>query len=332
MGKHDNTWRHRQHTNAAKLRYTPEVLRSHYVEAQCPLMPSYPDLVELIAPVALPLILLAGEVFNHSLGTEINSRSKPVPRERKADSAVPEWYSEPAEAKPPSEEAKLVEADVLIAEEAKPKEKVQVEVTKTAKNLQPLVEEEGKYSRIDELLEIKLKQRAQEPEEPVPEWDEPGPVEEPRVLQKYHSDVIKKQLSEGNPFCSTLLDGVTMDQDSFICPSASSKAYEKVWFYKDPQGEVQGPFDSVEMFNWYAAGYFHEDLQVSYTSKLQFMALSYFIEQQQLLMTSLTAQPESAKLPVKQVAQATTKQSAWGSRQSAPVASLADIQRQQAKQ
>jgi hypothetical protein len=293
-------------------------------------MPSYPDLVELIAPEALPLSLLAGECFNHRLGTEINSRSKPVPRDRKADPAVPEWYSETAEAHPPSEEAKLVQAEVLIAEEAKPKGKVEVEVTKTVKNLQPSVEE-GNYSRIDELMEIKLKQKAEEPEEPTPEWDEPGPVEEPRVLQKYHSEVIKKQLSEGNPFCSILLDGVTMDQDSFICPSPSSKAYEKVWFYKDPQGEVQGPFNSVEMFNWYAAEYFNEDLEVSYTSKLQFMALSFFIEQQKLLMTSLTAQPESPKVPVKQVAPA-TKQTAWGSRQSAPVASLADIQRQQAKQ
>ncbi|XP_051984678.1 GRB10-interacting GYF protein 2-like isoform X5 [Xyrauchen texanus] len=34
------------------------------------------------------------------------------------------------------------------------------------------------------------------------------------------------------------------------------------WFYKDPQGEIQGPFSNQEMSEWFQAGYFTMTLQV----------------------------------------------------------------------
>ncbi|XP_057177307.1 GRB10-interacting GYF protein 1 [Triplophysa rosa] len=34
------------------------------------------------------------------------------------------------------------------------------------------------------------------------------------------------------------------------------------WFYKDPQGEIQGPFTTVEMCEWFQAGYFTMNLVV----------------------------------------------------------------------
>ena len=34
------------------------------------------------------------------------------------------------------------------------------------------------------------------------------------------------------------------------------------WLYKDPQGEIQGPFSSGDMKKWYEAGYFTMDLMV----------------------------------------------------------------------
>ncbi|KAJ7996575.1 hypothetical protein DPEC_G00238490 [Dallia pectoralis] len=34
------------------------------------------------------------------------------------------------------------------------------------------------------------------------------------------------------------------------------------WFYKDPQGEIQGPFSTVEMCDWFQAGYFTMTLLV----------------------------------------------------------------------
>uniref|UniRef100_A0A182FPR5 GYF domain-containing protein n=1 Tax=Anopheles albimanus TaxID=7167 RepID=A0A182FPR5_ANOAL len=35
-----------------------------------------------------------------------------------------------------------------------------------------------------------------------------------------------------------------------------------VWFYRDPQGKVQGPFPASEMTEWYRAGYFDDSLSV----------------------------------------------------------------------
>ncbi|EDX15225.1 GD24369 [Drosophila simulans] len=34
----------------------------------------------------------------------------------------------------------------------------------------------------------------------------------------------------------------------------------ELWFYRDPQSNVQGPFSAVEMTEWYRAGYFNENL------------------------------------------------------------------------
>ncbi|XP_066506630.1 LOW QUALITY PROTEIN: GRB10-interacting GYF protein 1 [Hoplias malabaricus] len=34
------------------------------------------------------------------------------------------------------------------------------------------------------------------------------------------------------------------------------------WFYKDPQGEIQGPFSQMEMYEWFQAGYFTMTLLV----------------------------------------------------------------------
>ncbi|KFM74170.1 PERQ amino acid-rich with GYF domain-containing protein, partial [Stegodyphus mimosarum] len=37
---------------------------------------------------------------------------------------------------------------------------------------------------------------------------------------------------------------------------------ESKWFYQDPQGEIQGPFTSPEMLEWFSAGYFTMSLMV----------------------------------------------------------------------
>lgn len=46
-----------------------------------------------------------------------------------------------------------------------------------------------------------------------------------------------------------------------------------LWFYRDPQGKVQGPFTATEMLEWYRAGYFDENLYVKRNCDPQFMAL-----------------------------------------------------------
>ncbi len=45
------------------------------------------------------------------------------------------------------------------------------------------------------------------------------------------------------------------------------------WLYKDPQGEIQGPFSSGDMKKWYEAGYFTMDLMVRRTPDAIFLPL-----------------------------------------------------------
>ncbi|XP_031629871.1 GIGYF family protein CG11148 isoform X2 [Contarinia nasturtii] len=45
------------------------------------------------------------------------------------------------------------------------------------------------------------------------------------------------------------------------------------WFYRDPQGKVQGPFTATEMLEWYRAGYFDETLNVRRVCDPQFIEL-----------------------------------------------------------
>ena len=46
------------------------------------------------------------------------------------------------------------------------------------------------------------------------------------------------------------------------------------WSYLDPQGQVQGPFQSEEMFEWYSAGYFPPDLMLRRSCDQRFVSLT----------------------------------------------------------
>ena len=50
------------------------------------------------------------------------------------------------------------------------------------------------------------------------------------------------------------------------------------WLYKDPQGEVQGPFTDVEMNEWYEAGYFSDTLLVRQAHDPEFVELRYLLK------------------------------------------------------
>ena len=45
------------------------------------------------------------------------------------------------------------------------------------------------------------------------------------------------------------------------------------WLYKDPQGEIQGPFSYTDMKKWYEAGYFTMDLMVRRVCDVVFLPL-----------------------------------------------------------
>ncbi|XP_022217346.2 GIGYF family protein Gyf isoform X1 [Drosophila obscura] len=52
----------------------------------------------------------------------------------------------------------------------------------------------------------------------------------------------------------------------------------ELWFYRDPQSNVQGPFSAMEMTEWYRAGYFNENLFVRRFSDSRFRPLGELIK------------------------------------------------------
>lgn len=50
------------------------------------------------------------------------------------------------------------------------------------------------------------------------------------------------------------------------------------WFYRDPQGDTQGPFTAQDMSEWYKAGYFRESLMVRRSVDGAFMPLGQLVK------------------------------------------------------
>lgn len=60
--------------------------------------------------------------------------------------------------------------------------------------------------------------------------------------------------------------------------AVSSTGNQEKWFYRDPQGEVQGPFLASEMAEWYKAGYFTTGLLVRRTCDERYATLGDLIK------------------------------------------------------
>lgn len=60
--------------------------------------------------------------------------------------------------------------------------------------------------------------------------------------------------------------------------TVSSTGSPEKWFYRDPQGEVQGPFLASEMAEWYKAGYFTTGLLVRRTCDERYATLGDLIK------------------------------------------------------
>ena len=63
---------------------------------------------------------------------------------------------------------------------------------------------------------------------------------------------------------------------------------EEVWFYKDPQESVQGPFNSNDMDFWNSEGYFFLDLMIAWNQNVEFITIGEFIKSpQNMIKTAL---------------------------------------------
>lgn len=64
--------------------------------------------------------------------------------------------------------------------------------------------------------------------------------------------------------------------DSLVEPKA--KDLSDSWYYRDPQGKIQGPFTATEMHEWYKAGYFDDTLNVRRVCDPQFIELGELVK------------------------------------------------------
>lgn len=100
-------------------------------------------------------------------------------------------------------------------------------------------------------------------------------------LQEVAED-IEKLIMDDDQSCNesdeALLTPHLHARDSHKHPGADDVLAEKTkeidrWYYRDPQGKVQGPFTATEMLEWYRAGYFDETLNVRRVCDPQFIEL-----------------------------------------------------------
>ncbi|XP_056599263.1 GRB10-interacting GYF protein 2 isoform X4 [Triplophysa dalaica] len=97
-----------------------------------------------------------------------------------------------------------------------------------------------------------------------------GPISRPNALPSDmdEDEGLKHFEQEAEKMVAYLQDGVVDDErlaaKLVTKPTALHTTHEAAfkWFYKDPQGEIQGPFKNQEMSEWFQAGYFTMTLQV----------------------------------------------------------------------
>lgn len=105
-------------------------------------------------------------------------------------------------------------------------------------------------------------------------------------LQEVAEDIEKLIMDDDQP-CNesddALLASHLHGRDSHKHPNADDVLAEKKkeidrWYYRDPQGKVQGPFTATEMLEWYRAGYFDETLNVRRVCDPQFIELGELLK------------------------------------------------------
>ena len=83
------------------------------------------------------------------------------------------------------------------------------------------------------------------------------------------------------------------------------------WVYKDPHGNVQGPFTGLEMHEWYRGGYFHPTLEVKREDDKQFEPLQTLVKkignQREPFLVPLPSKTQTQVIPPR----STTTLSGW---------------------
>jgi hypothetical protein len=94
---------------------------------------------------------------------------------------------------------------------------------------------------------------------------QPDPTPSTEKLPSFEKSTLQAFSDQGSPFARILLlTGLEDLNNQKVSFPAGLKVYQRLWFYKDLQGSVQGPFSCLEMFDWVVRGHLPEDLMISF--------------------------------------------------------------------
>ncbi|OMJ92694.1 hypothetical protein SteCoe_4434 [Stentor coeruleus] len=287
-------WRSRHTSNSATHKYSREYILKNYQNLVEPLLKSKEDLQDALLETPSPPLLTAFFPFAHSLGDDVNSR-KHVPRDKKVEQ-IPEWYDE----EEPKEILSKLSVSIESTEKIQVIEEQQDDVKlvlncKQVKNIDDVIDLdnkdfEEKFTKIDLQVEEKLKKTDFDEDYVAPEWDEPTKEEftfEPiKVVRPqapaFDINLLKYHFAVGNPFAQTLIEYGVFYGRNMLTYIPGTKPFEKIWYYKDLEDQVHGPFSTLEMFNWTIRECFPPDLQIAVGSSLYFVPMNIFNSMPQL--------------------------------------------------
>ncbi|KAJ0086530.1 hypothetical protein Patl1_09124 [Pistacia atlantica] len=91
-------------------------------------------------------------------------------------------------------------------------------------------------------------------------WSQP----QKDTTNHWDGDLAKWQTSEDSVLKRQA--SIVMDREQEAMKLSQSSPEELILYYKDPQGEIQGPFSGIDIIGWFEAGYFGIDLLVRVAS------------------------------------------------------------------
>lgn len=241
--------------------------------------------------------------FQHSLGEDPSSR--PLTK-------MPDWYSEetgktvpkprlsdpkPEPALIPQPETTVRPVKVVLDKHAVvrnlPKDlemfDLQVREVASVEHQEDFFKEE--YSELDRQMDRKL--AGEESDDEIPEWAAAEPLEKPKSSPTGQKEIpvgpkdiaafdswaprlslslLRERVGARDPFAQLLFQqGAPDSADSIYC-MPYSLPLERTWYYRI-QDKVQGPFSTVEMYNWSLMGRFGASQLFAWRSPLVFVTL-----------------------------------------------------------
>jgi len=84
-------------------------------------------------------------------------------------------------------------------------------------------------------------------------------------MERLSVDEIKNLLTHADKehtFIGLVCESKVWKNENKLQNPESQGDDEYVWYYKDGQGQIQGPYEYNLMCDWYEEGYFTEDLEI----------------------------------------------------------------------